>query len=78
MQHVTAVVLKPLILELWASECSFQYLGFFTYEIWAEFKKSRGNTADGQFQLPRFARPKSEVCLENVNTAMWLTDWSDL
>ena len=23
------------------------FLGFFTYEIWAEFKKSCGNTGDG-------------------------------
>ena len=49
MQHVTVVGLKPLILD---SERSFQYLGFsgfFTYEIWAEFKKSCGNTGSDSF-----------------------------
>ena len=47
MSIVTVVTCRLVALNFWSSECSFQYLGFsgvFTYEIWAEFKKSCGNT----------------------------------
>ena len=53
MQHVTDVGLIEA-LNFGALNVVFNtwvFLGFFTYEIWAEFKKSCGNTGCGVWLL---------------------------